>query len=135
MGRTKNVISAKNSAELLSYIINVTPELRDEIDLPVQGQSILPIGKIIVNNERYKNAFINTVNLIGLTVIKRNGWDNPWDFTKRGTLRFGQQVREIIQDLAEVFDYNTYANDVTKFLENSVPDVYNYIHEINFQKW
>lgn len=135
MGKAKSVLNAKNSAELLSYIINVTPELRDEIDLPVQGQSILPIGKIIVNNERYKNAFINTVNLIGLTVIKRNGWDNPWDFTKRGTLRFGQQVREIIQDLAEVFDYNLYANDVTKFLENSVPDVYNYIHEINFQKW
>lgn len=135
MSKAKNVLSAKNSAELLSYIINVTPELRDEIDLPVQGQDIKPIGKIIVNNERYKNAFINTVNLIGLTVIKRNGWDNPWDFTKRGTLRFGQQVREIIQDLAEVFDYNEFANDTTKFLENSVPDVYNYIHEINFQKW
>ena len=135
MGKAKSVLGAKNSAELLSYIINVTPELRDEIDLPVQGKSILPIGKIIVNNERYKNAFINTVNLIGLTVIKRNGWDNPWDFTKRGTLRFGQQVREIMQDLAEVFDYNLYAEDTTKFLENSVPDVYNYMHEINFQKW
>lgn len=135
MSKARNVLSAKNSAELLSYIINVTPELHDEIDLPVQGQDIKPIGKIIVNNERYKNAFINTVNLIGLTVIKRNGWDNPWDFTKRGTLRFGQQVREIIQDLAEVFDYNEFANDTSKFLENSVPDVYNYIHEINFQKW
>ena len=33
---SKNVLSAKSSAELLSYIINVTPELRDEIDLPVQ---------------------------------------------------------------------------------------------------
>ena len=128
-------LNVRNDAELLSYIINVTPELRDEIDLPVQGQSIKPIGKIIVNNERYKNAFINTVNLIGLTVIKRNGWDNPWDFTKRGTLRFGQQVREIILDLADVFDYNQYANDVSKFLENSIPDVFNYIHEINFQKW
>ena len=128
-------LNVKTSAELLSYIINVTPELRDEIDLPVQGESILPIGNIIVNNERYKNAFINTVNLIGLTVIKRNGWENPWDFTKRGTLRFGQQVREIIQDLADVFDYNAYATDVDKFLENSVPNVYNYIHEINFQKW
>ena len=128
-------LNVKTSAELLSYIINVTPELKDEIDLPVQGESILPIGKIIVNNERYKNAFINTVNLIGLTVIKRNGWENPWDFTKRGTLRFGQQVREIIQDLADVFDYNAYATDVDKFLENSVPNVYNYIHEINFQKW
>lgn len=33
---TKNTIKAKNSAELLSYIINVTPELRENIDLPVQ---------------------------------------------------------------------------------------------------
>ena len=135
MSRTKNVLKVSNSAELLSYIINVTPELKDEIDLPVQGESILPIGRLIINNERYKNAFINTVNLIGLTVIKRNGWDNPWTFTKRGTLRFGQQVREIINDLADVFDYNTYATDVDKFLDNSVPNIYNYIHEINFQKW
>lgn len=135
MSKSKNVLKAQTSTELLSYIINVTPELKDEIDLPVQGESILPIGKIIVNNERYKNAFINTVNLIGLTVIKRNGWDNPWNFTKRGTLRFGQQVREIINDLADVFDYNANATDVDKFLENSVPNIYNYIHEINFQKF
>ncbi len=57
-------LAVTTDAELLSYIINVTPELRDEIDLPVQGQSIAPIGEIIVNNERYRNAFINTVNLI-----------------------------------------------------------------------
>lgn len=132
---TKNVLKAQNNAELLSYIINVTPELRDNIDLPVQGQSIIPIGKIIINNERYRNAFINTVNLIGLTVIKRNGWNNPWDFTKRGTLRFGQQVRELINDLANVYDYNANATDVDRFLENVVPNVYNYIHEINFQKF
>ena len=132
---TKGVLKAQNNAELLSYIINVTPELRDNIDLPVQGQSIIPIGKIIINNERYRNAFINTVNLIGLTVIKRNGWNNTWDFTKRGTLRFGQQVRELINDLANVYDYNANATDVDRFLENVVPNVYNYIHEINFQKF
>lgn len=132
---TKSVLKAQNNAELLSYIINVTPELRDNIDLPVQGQSIIPIGKIIINDERYRNAFINTVNLIGLTVIKRNGWSNPWDFTKRGTLRFGQQVRELINDLANVYDYNANATDVDRFLENVVPNVYNYIHEINFQKF
>lgn len=132
---TKNVLSAKTSAELLSYIINVTPELRDEIDLPVQGQSIAPIGKLIINNERYRNAFINTVNLIGLTVIKRNGWDNPWNFTKRGTLRFGQQIREIINDLCNVYDYNTNFSNKEKFLQTVVPNVLNYIHEVNFQKF
>lgn len=135
MGKSNNVLKASNNAELLSYIINVTPELRDEIKLPVQGESIKPIGKLIVDNQRYKNAFINTVNLIGLTVIKRNGWDNPWDFTKRGSLNFGQQVREIINDLANVYDYNANANDVDRFLENVVPNVYNYIHEVNFQKF
>ena len=81
------VLKVNNDSELLSFIINTTPELASEIDLPVQGESIAPIGKLIMSNERYKNAFINTVNLIGLTVIKRNGWDNPWNFTKRGTKR------------------------------------------------
>lgn len=131
----EKALSANTSAELLSYIINVTPELKDNIDLPVQGQSIKPIGQIIINNQRYKNAFINTVNLIGLTVIKRNGWDNPWDFTKRGTLRFGQQVRELINDLCNVYDYNSNFTDVDRFLTNVVPNVFNYIHEINFQKF
>lgn len=132
---TRNSLKAKTSADLLSYIINVTPELKDNIDLPVQGESIAPIGKIIMNNDRYRNAFINTVNLIGLTVIKRNGWDNPWDFTKRGTLRFGQQIREIINDLCNVYDYNTNFTDKDRFLSTVVPNVLNYMHEVNFQKF
>ena len=128
------VLKATTNSELMSYIINVTPELKSEIDLPVQGESIKPIGELIVNNERYRNAFINTVNLIGLTVIKRNAWENPWDFTTKGTLRRGQQIRELILDLCDVFDYNKNVNNHTKFLQNAVPDVYHHIHEVNFQK-
>lgn len=130
-----NTLAVKNDAELLSYIINVTPELRDNIDLPVQGQSIKPIGQIIVDNERYRNAFINTVNLIGLTIIKRNGWANPWTFTVRGTLNFGQQIRELILDLCNVYDYNEDLKTPEKFLKNEVPNVLNYIHSVNFQKY
>lgn len=130
-----SILKANSNAEILSYIINETPELKEEIDLPVQGESVKPIGKIIMDNERYKNAFINTINLIGLTVIKENRWNNPWQsFTDKGMLRFGQQIREIIQDLAHVFDYNKNYSKKEKFLETAVPDVYQYIHEINFQK-
>lgn len=128
----KNV---NTDADLLSYIINVTPELREEIDLPKQGESIAPIGQIIVNNQRYRNAFINTVNLIGATIIKRNGWENPWNFTRRGEISFGQQVRELINDLCNVYDYNKEFNNKTDFLKTEVPNVLNYIHEINFQKF
>ena len=135
MAFNKNIIKATTDSELLSYIINVTPELQSEIDLPVQGESIAPIGKIIINNQRYKNAFINTVNLIGLTIIKRNGWDNPWEFTKRGTLRFGQQIRELVLDLCNVYDYNVNFSDKDRFLSTEVPNVFNYIHEVNFQKF
>lgn len=130
-----DVLAVNNDSELLSYIINVTPELQHEIDLPKQGESIKPIGEIIMNNERYRNAFINTVNLIGLTVIKRNGWENPWNFTRRGTLRYGQQIREIILDLCNVYDYNEEFGNKTKFLETEIPNVYQYIHEVNFQKF
>lgn len=133
---TKANVKAQSSAELLSYIINENPVLRENIDLPVQGQSIAPIGKIIINNERYKNAFLNTVNLIGLTVIKRNHWENPWSwFTVRGTLNYGQQVREIINDLANVYDYNENFPNKDRFLETVVPNIYQYLHEVNFQKF
>lgn len=130
------VLKVNNDSELLSYIINVTPELASEIDLPAQGESIAPIGKLIMSNDRFKNAFINTINLIGLTVIDRNYWDDPWEgFTERGTLNYGQSVRELIVDIADVFDYNQYATSATHFLENVVPNVYNYIHEVNYQKF
>lgn len=131
----KSILGVQSNAEILSYIINETPELKENIDLPVQGESVKPIGKIIMDNERYRNAFINTINLIGLTVIKENRWENPWQsFTDKGMLRFGQQIREIIQDLAKVFDYNKNYSNKTKFLQTAVPDVYQYIHDINFQK-
>lgn len=127
--------SAQTNAEVMSLIINLNPELKAEIDLPVQGESVKPYGKLIVDNERYKNLFINTVNIIGLTVIKENRWNNPWQaFTDKGMLRYGQQIRELIQDLAKVFDYNENYSNKTKFLGSFVPDVYQYMHEINFQK-
>lgn len=129
----KNVLKVGSNAELLSYIINENPILRADIDLPVQGQDIRPIGKLILDNERYRNAFINTINIIGLTVIKRNRWENPWDFTVRGTLTRGQSVRELILDLCKVYNYNENFTDKTAFLKTEVPNVLNYIHNINFQ--
>ncbi len=135
----RDTMSVNTSAELLSYIINSNPELSAEIDLPVQGESIAPIGKIIMSNQRYKNAFLNTINLIAVTVIKRNTWENPWDnFTIRGNIRNGQTVREIINDLANVYDYNQeMKNDTnnTRFLKTEVPNILQCLHEINFQKF
>lgn len=136
MAKKTNTLKATSNAEIISYFLNQNPEIKEEIGLPVQGQSTIEIGRLIVDNARYRNAFINTVNLIGLTIIKENRWENPWQsFTDKGRLRFGQQIREIILDLAKVHDYNeNYANK-TKFLETEVPDVYQYLHQLNYQKW
>ena len=130
------LLKANSNAEIISYFINSNPELQEEIDLPVQGQSTQEIGKLIVDNARYKNMFINTVNQIGLTIIKENRWDNPWDvFTNKGRLRYGQQIREMILDIARVHDFNEEYDKKDEFLKTEVPDVYQYIHQINFQKW
>lgn len=136
MNNAENVLNTTNNAELLSYIINQDPTLKAEIDLPVQGESIAPIGKIIVNNERYKNAFLNVVNVIGLTVINDKRWRSPWDeFTEKGTMTLGQTLRELYVDIANVYDYNTYKDNPTHFLQNVVPNVYEYLHEINYEKF
>ena len=130
------LLKANSNAEIISYFINSNPELQEEIDLPIQGQSTQEIGKLIVDNARYKNMFINTVNQIGLTIIKENRWDNPWDeFTNKGRLRYGQQIREMILDIARVHDFNEEYDKKDEFLKTEVPDVYQYIHQINFQKW
>lgn len=129
-------LNVTNSAELLSYAINQTPELRENLKLPVQGESIKGIGKIIMKNPVYKNAFLNTMNIIGLTVITRNHWENPWKkFTDKGELSWGQQVREIIVDIANVYDYNEYVNRPHDFINTEVPNVLSYLHEINYQKF
>lgn len=135
-GVTLKNTSVNDSVELLSYIINQTPILRENIDLPVQGQSIKPIGKLIMDNQAYKNAFLNTVNIIGLTVITRNHWENPWKtFTDKGELTYGQHVREIIVDIANVYDYNEMADKPCKFCKTEVPNVLSYLHEVNYQKF
>lgn len=135
MAKTKT-LKATSNLELVSFIINQDPVLKAEIGLPTQGTDLKAIGKLISSNERYKNAFLNVVNVIGLTLIKRNSWNNPWEeFTDRGELNYGQQVREIINDLANVYDYNKELTDETRFLKTVVPNVLEYIHELNFQKF
>lgn len=130
------VLKVNSDSELLSFIINSEPILQSNVDLPVQGQSILPIGKLILSNQQYKNAFINAVNQIGLTIISRNYWENPWEnFINRGVLPIGSSVREFAVDIAPVFDYNEFVENPTNFLKNVVPNVYQYIHELNYQKF
>lgn len=133
---TKRTLATKDSSKLLNFMANTDPVLREAIDLPQQGADIPEIGKIIMSNTRYKNAFINAVNVIALTLIIDDAWANPWeDFTNQGQIRYGQSVREMILDLVDAEDYNENMNNPTHFLENVVPNVLNYMHEINFQKF
>lgn len=132
----QGTLNVTSSAELLSYVINQTPILRENLDLPVQGESIKPIGKILMDNPAYKNAFLNTMNIIGVTVLTRNHWENPWKrFTDKGRISYGQQVRELIVDIANVYDYNNYVNRPHDFIKTEVPNVLSYLHEVNYQKF
>lgn len=130
------LIKNTTNAEIISYFINQNPELASEIDLPVQGQSTAHYGKLIMDNARYKNAFFNTFNVLALTIIDENRWENPWKMmTDKGSISWGQQIREMILDLAHVNDFNKNYENKTKFLQAEVPNVFNYVHEINFQKF
>lgn len=129
-------LNTSDGSKLLSYIINSDPILQENIDLPVQGEDIKPIGQLIMDNGRYRNAFINALNLIAVTLITQNDWENPWEeFTEQGKINFGQSVREMVVDLVTAQDYNLHKDSATHFLQHEIPDVYNYVYNINFQKF
>lgn len=135
----------ENDAQLLSALVNQInrdPQVSSELPLPEQGTpeevraSIQNIGKLILQSDRYKNAFINAINVIGLVMVNRNAWEDPWEeFTNRGTMNFGDSAVEMSVDIASVFDYNATAKNPTAFLSHVVPNVYTYIHRINYQKY
>lgn len=136
MATTKQTLATKSSAELLNYMAQIDPVLREAIDLPQQGADIQKLGQIVMSNIRYKNAFINAINVLALTLVISDAWANPWEeFTEQGQIKYGQTVREMIVDLVEAEDYNEYLNNPTHFLETQVPNILNYLHEINFQKF
>lgn len=136
MATVKKVLQTRDSATLLNYMAQVDPVLQQAIDLPQQGADIQKIGQIIMSNTRYKNAFLNAINVIALTLVISDAWANPWeDFTEQGQINYGQTVREMIVDLVDAEDYNEYMNNPTHFLETQVPNVLNYLHELNFQKF
>ena len=86
---TKRTLATKDSSKLLNFMAYTDPVLRDAIDLPQQGADIKKIGEIIMSNTRYKNAFINAVNVIALTLIIDDAWANPWeDFTNQGIYNY-----------------------------------------------
>lgn len=126
----------KNNEKLLNYIMNEDPVLREGLKNEIQGKSLRQIGDLIVKSDRYRNAFINTVNLIAVTIIDDDEAYNAWEtFTEQGEIRFGQSVRELILDLVEAQDYNEHMNSATHFLQTEVPNLMNYFHDLNFQKF
>lgn len=129
-------LSTKDSLKLLNFIMQQDPVLTEGLDLPSQAEDVANYGKLILNADRKKNAFINTVNLIALTLIVENDWENPWEeFTEQGRISYGATVREMFVDLPEAKDYNEFMMNPTHFLQFQIPNVYNYFHDINFQKW
>ena len=133
------LLKVQDNLSLLSYAINMNPVLREEIDLPTEDTSAADIGKIIMSNNRYKNAFINTFNVLALTVLDRMDFINPWKFTERGNIRFGSQVRELALDVSAPHDYKESVDknnaNPCEFLKTEVPNIFSYVYNINWEKF
>lgn len=129
-------LATKDSEKLMKYIIQENPILKEGLSNEIQGQSVQKIGQLIMKSNRYRNAFINTINVLALTLIVDDEYANPWEnFTEQGEINFGQTVREMIMDLVDAQDYNEHMNSATHFLETEVPNIFNYFHDLNFQKF
>lgn len=146
MAKSKELLkNMTNNAEILSGIINLmnkNPQISEKIDLPIQGQDNAHYGDLIFSNQQYRNAFFNAVNQIALTVVTRAFFQNSWSFVFRGNIKYGSYVREMFVDISQVNDYNDMLAKIESgewscahFACNVVPNIANYIHELNYQKY
>lgn len=96
--------------------------------------SIHAIGDVIMNNDTYRNAFLNTLwNRIGRVIITNKLWSNPWKPFKKGLIEFGETIEEIFVEMANPHMYDAEEAE-SKLFKRELPDIKAAFHSLNYRK-
>ena len=120
-----NAIRNSASADFRNYVPVATPD----------AESVREIGAVIMNYPALQNEYVNAlINRIGLVLITSKSYDNPWRFTKRGMLEFGETVENVFVDLCTVKTYDPETAEETLY-KRELPDVRSSFNVMNYQKF
>lgn len=126
-----------------------TPEILNAVrsDLSPEYQNAVPladgndihtlyaIGKVIMNFEPHKNAFLNAlVNRIAFVRITNQLFYNPWSFFKQGRMENGETVEEVFTQIASPFNFDPEVAESEVF-KRVIPDVRAAFHTMNYQQF
>lgn len=133
-----NIVTLTNSSvDILNAIRNnASTNYQDFVPKAIPNvESIREIGSIIMNYPALQNEFLSAlINRIGRVLITSKMYENPWAFTKKGLLEFGETVEEIFINIAKPFQYDPKVAE-TEVFKREIPDVRSAFHVLNYKKF
>lgn len=96
-------------------------------------ESIRAVGQAIVAYQPRMNEFVNAlVNRIAKVVVTSRMYSNPWAFTKKGILEYGETIEEIFVDIAKALPFDPVVAESEVFKRNK-PNILSMFHAMNLQ--
>ena len=96
-----------------------------------------PIRKIwqaIDGYEPVRNAFINAmINKFAFTILTSKEWTDPWAFTERGYLEYGETIEEVFTNIAQVQSFDPSLAPAREF-KRVFPDIKAVFYTMNYEK-
>ena len=134
--RPKNYVLTNVSKDVINGIINEGFSTNYKNYIPftaTDADSILAIGKIIMDSPNLRNAFAtDLINRIILVTVTSKMYNNPWESLKKGVLSLGETIEEIFVNIANAELYNPNISSETVF-KRRIPDIRAAFHIVNYQ--
>ena len=96
-----------------------------------------PLRKIwqaIDGYEPVRNAFVNAmINKFAFTIVTSKEWLDPWAFTERGYLEYGETIEEVFVNIAKVQSFDPSLAPAREF-KRVFPDIKSVFYTMDYQK-
>lgn len=96
-----------------------------------------PIRKIwqaIDGYEPVRNAFVNAmINKFAFTILTSKDWLDPWSFTERGYLTYGETIEEVFVNIAQVQSFDPSLAPARE-LKRVFPDIKAVFYTMDYEK-
>ena len=112
--------------------------MADKVLIPIDPvDNTAPLRKIwqaIDGYEPVRNAFVNAmINKFAFTILTSKEWLDPWAFTERGMLEYGETIEEVFVNIAHVQSFDPSLAPVREF-KRVFPDIKSVFYTMDYQK-
>lgn len=110
------------------------PKVQIPIDKVDGTEPLRAIWEAVDGYEPVRNAFMHAaINKFAFTIITSKEWLDPWSFTERGFLEYGETIEELFINIAKVTRFDP-EQAPQRELKRTPADIRSLFYSMNYQK-